>query len=107
MREAREHVAGEIAPLLRELIVRAENALTEDERHARALRNKATEELAQVEARSSHSVLGDTTKSPSVAALVNQAELDEHRRALEKLKAERKRLMERVSALEQRQGTSA
>lgn len=107
MREAREHVAGEIAPLLRELIVRAENALTEDERQARALRNKATEELAQVEARSSQSVLGDTTKSPSVAALVNQAELDEHRRALEKLKAERKRLMERVSALEQRQGTNA
>ena len=52
-------------------------------------------------------MLGDTTKSPSVAALVNQAELDEHRRALEKLKAERKRLMERVSALEQRQGTNA
>ena len=102
MRQARDHVAAEIAPLLRELIVRAEDALAKDERHARTLRNQATQELAQVEAQSgSRSTLGDASKSPSVAAMVTQAELDEQRRTLEKLQAERKRLAERVAILEQ------
>ena len=55
MRQAREHVAAEIAPFLRELIMRAEEVLARDEREARALRNKvcichlpwATEELSK------------------------------------------------------------
>lgn len=40
MRRAREKVAAEIAPVLRELIARAEDALEQDERNARSLRNK-------------------------------------------------------------------
>ena len=40
MRQAREHVAAEIAPFLRELIMRAEEVLARDEREARALRSK-------------------------------------------------------------------
>ena len=40
VRQAREHVATEIAPFLRELIVRAEEVLARDEREARSLRNK-------------------------------------------------------------------
>lgn len=102
MRQARDHVAAEIAPLLRELIVRAEDALAKDERHARTLRNQATQELAQLEARSGgQGVLGDTSRSsPSVAALVTQTEIEEQRRSLERLRAERKRLAEKVAALE-------
>lgn len=103
VRQARDHVAAEIAPLLRELIVRAEDALTNDERHARTLRNQATQELAQLEARSgAQGVLGDSSRSsPSVAALVTQTEIEEQRRTLEKLRTERKRLAEKVAALEQ------
>ena len=60
MRQAREHVAAEIAPFLRELIMRAEEVLARDEREARALRNKvcichlpwATEELSKNESKS-------------------------------------------------------
>lgn len=40
MRQAREHVAAEIAPFLRELIMRAEEVLARDEREARSLRSK-------------------------------------------------------------------
>lgn len=40
VRQAREHVAAEIAPLLRELIMRAEEVLGKDEQHARTLRNR-------------------------------------------------------------------
>ncbi|WFD45838.1 DASH complex subunit spc19 [Malassezia furfur] len=109
VRQARDHVAAEIAPLLRELIVRAEDALTNDERHARTLRNQATQELAQLEARSgAQGVLGDSSRSsPSVAALVTQTEIEEQRRTLEKLRTERKRLAEKVAALEQRQSSAA
>lgn len=102
VRQAREHVAAEIAPLLRELIVRAEDVLMKDERIARTLRNQASQELAQLEMRSGdQSLLGDGSQSPSVTALVAQAELDEQRRTLEKLQEERKHLSEKVFALEQ------
>ena len=40
VRQALEHVAAEIAPFLRELIMRAEEVLARDEREARALRSK-------------------------------------------------------------------
>ena len=40
MRQARGHVAAEIATFLRELIMRAEEVLARDEREARALRSK-------------------------------------------------------------------
>ncbi|WFD31383.1 hypothetical protein MSPP1_002418 [Malassezia sp. CBS 17886] len=102
VRRAQQHVAAEIAPLLRELIVRAEDALGQDERHARSLRNKATHALAQLEDARPASAFADggVEGSPSVAALISQAELDEHRRQLVKLKDERKRLMDRVATLE-------
>lgn len=40
VRQVREHVAAEIAPLLRELIMRAEEVLEKDEQQARTLRTK-------------------------------------------------------------------
>lgn len=109
MRQAREHVAAEIAPFLRELIMRAEEVLARDEREARALRNKvcichlswATEELSKNESKSQLHTAGsdDELKSPSMAALVADYELDEQRRELELLRKERLRLMERVQSL--------
>lgn len=109
MRQAREHVAAEIAPFLRELIMRAEEVLARDEREARSLRNKvcmgylpwATQELSKNELRSQlHTTdSDDELKSPSMAALVADYELDEQRRELELLRKERLRLMERVQSL--------
>jgi len=40
------------------------------------------------------------TGSPSVAALVSHAELEEHKRQLQSLRAERERLEDRVNTLE-------
>jgi len=109
VRQAREHVAAEIAPFLRELIMRAEEVLARDEREARALRSKvcichlpwATEELSKSESKSQLHTAGsdDELKSPSMAALVADYELDEQRRELELLRKERLRLMERVQSL--------
>lgn len=101
MRQAREHVAAEIAPFLRELIMRAEEVLARDEREARALRSKATQELSKNESKSQLHTAGsdDELKSPSMAALVADYELDEQRRELELLRKERLRLMERVQSL--------
>ena len=109
VRQAREHVAAEIAPFLRELIMRAEEVLARDEREARALRSKvcishlpwATQELAKNESQSQLHTAGsdDELKSPSMAALVADYELDEQRRELELLRKERLRLMERVQSL--------
>ena len=121
MRHAREHVAAEIAPLLRELIVRAEEALARDEQNARSLRTKvgapwprhtltgqATEVLSDLDTpskpKTSPSILDTTTPGSSVASMVAQAELDEHRRQLAELQQERKRLADRVAALERRDG---
>lgn len=103
VKQAREHVAAEIAPLLRELIVRAEDVLAKNERHVRTLRNKATEELAKVEAHSQSQSIGgvrDEPGSPTVATLVAQAELEDKQRELEELRRERMSLMERVQAME-------
>ena len=121
VRHAREHVAAEIAPLLRELIVRAEEALARDEQNARSLRTKvgapwprhtltgqATEVLSELDTpskpKTSPSILDTTTPGSSVASMVAQAELDEHRRQLAELQQERKRLADRVAALERRDG---
>lgn len=42
VRHAKDQVAAEIAPHLRELISRAEEIISRDERHARMLRNKVS-----------------------------------------------------------------
>ena len=96
VRNAREQFAAEIAPHLRELIAKAEDSIARDERQARTLRNKAAQVLAELDESNSESATG----SPSVSALINQAELSEHRRKLADLQRERARLMERVAILE-------
>ncbi|PKI84063.1 DASH complex subunit spc19 [Malassezia vespertilionis] len=100
VRQARDRVAAEVAPLLRELIVRAEEALTNDERHARTLRNKATQGLAELEGGTEHR--SDMISSPSVASLVSGAELEEQEKKLEKLRLQRERLMAQVAELEEK-----
>lgn len=106
VRQAREHLAAEIAPLLRELILRAENVLNRNERRARALRNEAAQALAHVDLRSHAPHDGgdgetdsNPLSSPSVTALMAEAQLDDRQRTLLQLQEKRKRLMVRVQAL--------
>ncbi|WFD19999.1 hypothetical protein MCAP1_002243 [Malassezia caprae] len=105
VRQAREHVAAEIAPLLRELIMRAEEVLGKDEQKARALRSKvrviishkATEELAKVDAQAQ--TLAEE-KDAALGQTASQMEYDAQVQELEKLRKQRAQLMEHVNMLE-------
>lgn len=79
--------------------MRAEEVLARDEREARSLRNKASQELSRLEAQSQWQAMyaGDTSSRASPEA----SEYEEHMRELESLQLQRMRLMERVQSLEQ------
>ncbi|WFD27486.1 hypothetical protein MNAN1_002483 [Malassezia nana] len=82
VRQVREHVAAEIAPLLRELIMRAE---------------EATEELAKVDAQAQ---LLAEEKDAALGRTVTKADFNAQVQELERLRKRRAQLMERVNLLE-------
>ncbi|PWN90485.1 hypothetical protein FA10DRAFT_266956 [Acaromyces ingoldii] len=49
IRAARDHLSAEIAPQLKELILRAEEALQKDEREAKLLKSKVSQQTARLE----------------------------------------------------------
>ncbi|WFC98414.1 hypothetical protein MYAM1_001141 [Malassezia yamatoensis] len=104
VRQARRYVAAEIAPLLRELIVRAEDALSKEERYARTLRTQATQELADLEVRSYPQTKSSVPNTSPFADndTCSPTTLKEQQELLDKLQDERKRLTEKVTQLEQK-----
>lgn len=103
LRHDREQTVAEVLPMLRELLSRAEAVQEKDRKRAVALRKQAAEALAELDrTQTQASQEPPKTGSPSVAALVSHAELEEHKRQLQSLRVERERLEDRVNTLETR-----